>query len=67
MKKFSVTIEESVSKSFEVTAESGEEAERIAREKYSSGEFTLCPGNLVCKQMQIQDLSDGLCTNWFEF
>lgn len=66
-KAFEITIEESVSKTFLVKADSEEEAERIATEKYKNGVFTLEPGNLVCKQMQICNKEDNTCTEWFEF
>ena len=67
MKKFIVTIEEMVSKEFEVLAEDNEEAEKIAAEKYKSGEFVLEPGNLVAKQMEIYNVTDDEWTDWMEF
>ena len=59
MKKFNVTIEEMVSQTFEVFAKNDEKAVKIAEKKYASGEFTLYPGNLVCKQMQIQSVDNN--------
>lgn len=67
MKKFIVTIEEMVSKEFKVLAEDNEEAEKIAAEKYKSGEFVLEPGNLVAKQMEIYNATDDEWTDWIEF
>jgi hypothetical protein len=66
-KSFIVTIEEMVSKDFVVEATDYDEAEKIAEEKYNCGEFVLNPGNLVCKQMSIKDLSDNTECEWFEF
>lgn len=67
MKKYMVTIEEMVSESFEVMAETDEEAQLIAEKKYKSGEFVLEPGNLVCKQMEIQNVTDNYYIDWIEF
>ncbi len=66
-KKFIITIEEMVTEDFEVLAETEEEAVEIATEKYNSGEFVLEPGNLVSKQMEIHNVTDGEYTDWFEF
>ena len=66
-KKFIITIEEMVTEDFEVFAKSEEEAEEIATEKYSNGEFVLEPGNLVAKQMQIHNVTEDEYTEWFEF
>ncbi len=51
MKKYTITIEETISEDFEVIAESSEQAQAIAIEKYESGEFVLEPGNLIHKQI----------------
>lgn len=67
MKKYNITIEEMISETFEVYAEDDEQAEIIAKEKYDKGEFTLTPGNLVCKQMEIENVTDKYLTDWFEF
>lgn len=66
-KKFIVTIEEMVSQDFEVMAEDDAEARKIAAEKYNNCEFVLEPGNLVCKQMEIHNVTDGYYIDWFEF
>lgn len=66
-KKYSITIEEMISKTFEVFAENDEQAESIAIEKYKSGEFVLDPGNLVAKQMQINNETEGYIIDWKEF
>lgn len=66
MAKYTVTIEETVSQSFEVEAESAEEAMAIAEQKYNDGEFVLEPGELVSKQMAITS-PDSETTEWTEF
>ena len=66
MKKFTITIEETVSEDFEVEAEDAGQAMQIAEEKYDKGEFVLTPGNLVCKQMAITK-PDNEVTEWTEF
>ena len=64
--KFTITIEEMISESFEVEAESADIAMKIAEEKYSNGEFILEPGNVVAKQMAITCPINEL-TEWAEF
>lgn len=66
-KKYNVTIEEMVSETFEVYADDDEQAEMIAKEKYKCEEFILSPGNLVAKQMEIENVTDGYFIEWFEF
>ncbi len=56
-----------VSDNFEVYADSDEEAEKIAIEKYNNGEFVLEPGSLVTKQMEIHNITDNEYIDWFEF
>ncbi len=67
MKKYKITIEEMLSETFEVFADNDEEAEKIASKKYKLGEFVLTPGNLVCKQMEIHNVTDNYFTEWAEF
>lgn len=67
MKKFKVTICETVSQDFEVYAEDFESAEDIATEKYDRGEFVLEPGEVDYKQMSICDEETQEQTSWFEF
>ena len=66
MKKFMITIEEHVTKTFEVKANDIEEAMEIAEEKYNDGEFVLEPGNPTARLMMADD-GDGDCTEWTEF
>ena len=64
---FRVTIEETISQTFEVLAESFEDAEEITTEKYNNGEFVLEPGELQHKEMMINDVENNEETNFFEF
>ncbi len=66
MKKFTVTIEETVTQDFKVEAETAEEALRIAEEKYSDGEFVLEPGEVIAKKMAITSPTNR-ATEWREF
>jgi hypothetical protein len=57
-KNFLITIEETISEDFLVTARDSTEAFIIASQKYHNGEFILSPGNLIFKQMTIrQDMN----------
>lgn len=42
--QYTITIEETVAKDFEVEAASAEKAYETAKQKYKSGEFVLDPG-----------------------
>lgn len=66
MKKFVITIEETVSQNFEVEAENAEQAMEIAEDKYRNGEFVLEPGNIIFKQMAITEPTNE-ATEWIEF
>ena len=64
--KYTITIEETNAKDFEIEAESAEEAYEIAEHKYKSGEFVLNPGE--CQFMQIAITSpSNEATEWREF
>lgn len=65
--QFKITIEEMVSQSFNVEAETMEEAMEIAEARYKSGEFVLEPGNLVSKQMMGEEIGSNDSTEWVEF
>ena len=52
---FKVTIEESVSDTFDVKASSIEEARKIAIDKYNNNEIVLEPGNLTSKRISVCD------------
>lgn len=64
--KYTITIEETVAKDFEVEASNAEEAYETAGQKYKSGEFVLDPGECQFKQIAITAPSDEV-TEWREF
>ncbi|MBR6168952.1 hypothetical protein IKQ74_03335 [Candidatus Saccharibacteria bacterium] len=64
--KYTITIEETCTKDFDIEAESAEEACEIAEQNYKSGEFVLDPGERQFKQIAIATPSDGT-TEWREF
>lgn len=66
MKKFVITIEETVSQNFDIEAENAEQAMAFAQEKYQNGEFVLEPGEVYFKQMATIK-PDGEATEWIEF
>ena len=55
MKTFRVMIEETVWETFEVEADTPEEAKEKTAQKYRAAEFVLEPGNLNTTQMHIVD------------
>ena len=55
--KYTIMIEETNTKNFEIEAESVEEAYGIAEQKYKSGEFVLDPGECQFRQMAITNPS----------
>lgn len=67
MKKFKITIEETISDTFTVEAETMEEAMEIAEEKYADGEFVVMPQAPNVKQMMAECDEDGETTEWIEF
>lgn len=64
--KYTITIEETVTKDFEVEANDAEEAYKIAEQKYNSGEFVLDPGECQFKQIAITAPSNE-ATEWKQF
>ena len=64
--KYTITIEETVTKDFEIEANSAEEAYEMTEQKYKSGEFVLDPGDCQLKQIVITALSDE-ATEWKNF
>lgn len=64
--KYTITIEETVAKDFEVEADSAEGAYETAEQKYKDGEFVLDPGECQFRQIAITNPSSG-STEWREF
>ena len=64
---FLVTIEETISEEFIVTADSIEDAMQIAIDKYQKEEVVLSPGNLENKQIMLYDKSNDTYSDWIEF
>lgn len=64
--KYTITIEETNAKDFEIEAKSAEEAYKIAERKYKTGEFILDPGKCQYKQIAITKPSSE-STEWREF
>ena len=64
--KYTITIEETNAKDFEIEAESAEEAYEMAEQKYKDGEFILDPGECQFRQIAITKPSDE-ATEWREF
>lgn len=52
--KYTITMEETVAKDFEVEANDAEEAYEIAEQKDKTGEFILDPGECQYKQMLLR-------------
>lgn len=68
MSKFKITIEEHISKTFEVEATDLDEAMEIAEQKYNTGEFVVDAFNApTAKLMMAEDEETGECTEWGEF
>ena len=64
--KYTITIEEAVTKDFEIEANSASEAYETAEQKYKDGEFVLDPGDCQFRQITITKPSDE-ATEWREF
>ena len=64
--KYTIAIEETCAKDFEIEARSAEEAYEMAEQKYKSGEFILDPGECQFEQMAITKPSNE-ATEWREF
>lgn len=66
--KFIIDIEEMIVQSFEVEAESVEEAMEIAEEKYWKGEFVLeADADVAARQMRVSTEGFEDQTEWMEF
>lgn len=64
MKKYTITIEETVSETFYLEANSLEEAKEKAIANYNNSVFVLEPGNLIETNILVEN--DNESSNWFE-
>lgn len=63
---FKITIEEDISQTFEIEAESMEAAEEKARNLYKAGKLVLDNPNLICTQMMAETMNGSFSTSWNE-
>ena len=66
-KKFKITIEETISETFDIEAETMEEAMEIAERDYNNGYLVVENGQLIAKQMMAADEETSETTEWVEF
>jgi len=66
LKRFIVTVEETISEDFEVYAENENEAFEITKNNYRNGTFVLQPGNVTFRQMTLMDEKEENAT-WRPF
>ena len=64
MKKYTITIEETVSEVFYLEANSLEEAKELAIENYNNSVFVLEPGNLIGTNVLVENDKEN--SGWFE-
>lgn len=64
--KYTITIEETVARDFEVEANNANEVYETAEQKYKDGEFVLDPGECQFRQIVIMAPNDE-ATEWREF
>ena len=64
MKKYTITIEETVSDIFYLEANSLEEAKELAIENYNNSVFVLEPGNLIETNVLVENDKEN--SGWFE-
>ena len=64
MKKYTITIEETVSDVFYLEANSLEEAKEIAIANYNNSVFVLEPGNLIETNVLVENDKEN--SGWFE-
>ena len=64
--KYTITIEETCTKDFEIEAGNAEEAYNLAERKYKAGELVLDPGKCQFRQMAIASPGEE-STEWRKF
>jgi hypothetical protein len=65
--KFFITIEETISETFEIEENSVDEAVEIAKHRYNSGEFIVESGNVVNRMIHGREENSEEGTEWIEF
>lgn len=65
--KYTITIEEQLSDTFELEANSLEEATEKAIQNYNKAIFVLAPGNVTATYMQAVSEDKKEDSDWFEF
>lgn len=66
MSQYLITIEETVSQTFEINSDSAEHAKETAIKQYHSNQLVLSPGELINKKIQVSDINDTVI-DWKEF
>ncbi|MDD6633814.1 MAG: DpnD/PcfM family protein [Ruminococcus sp.] len=64
---FKVTIEETVSETYDIEASSVEEAQKIAIKKYNNNEIVLEPGNIISKRISVCNSTFEKLTDFEDF
>nr|MBP3282464.1 hypothetical protein [Treponema sp.] len=67
MKRYEVTIEETVDETFSFEIPDDVDIYEYVREKYCNGKVVLEPGECQFRQMKIHDLSNNSWSDWQEF
>ena len=67
MKRYEVTIEETVDETFSFEVPDNVDIYEYVRENYYNGKIVLEPGECQFRQMEIHDLSDNSRIDWEEF
>jgi hypothetical protein len=65
--KFFITIEETISETFEIEENSVAEAVKMAKRKYNSGEFIVESGNVTNRMIHAGEENSEEDTEWIEF
>lgn len=67
MKRYEVTIEETVDETFSFEIPDDVDICEYVRENYYNGKIVLEPGECQFRQMEIHNLSDDIRFDWQEF
>ena len=67
MKKYEVTIEETVSQTIEFELPDDTDIYDYVRDNYYKGKIVLEPGECQFRQMEVHDLDEDAWSDWQEF